>query len=95
MRWRIRLDGRHLNLPIALVILSLLSFDWGLAYTLTNSLPLSNTPESLRGRVISLFIMAWGLAPTGSTAAGYPAGVIGIYPVIAIFGGAVAWQLSP
>jgi len=46
-------------------------------FTLTNTLIMENTPEKLTGRVMSVYMMTWGLMPLGILPAGYLAETFG------------------
>ena len=56
--------------------------------TLTNTLLMSNTPEALIGRVMSLFMMTFGLMPLGVLPAGAIADIFGA-PLTVVLGGAM------
>lgn len=54
--------------------------------TLTTTLVQSTTPSELQGRVMSTFILVWGLVPVGSVIAGASASVIGAPLTVTICG---------
>ena len=56
--------------------------------TLTNTLLMSNTPQELMGRVMSLFMMTFGLMPLGVLPASALAEIFGAPPTV-IVGGAL------
>lgn len=74
----------------ALPLLVGVGLAWGVIFPLGTSIPLLHTPAALRGRVLSLFFVMWGLQPLGSAAAGLGAGAAGTGPVFAVIGPAVA-----
>ena len=51
---------------------------------LNNALVLTNTPPAFQGRVMSLYMMAWGLQPLGTLPMGAIADAVGIAPVFAV-----------
>ena len=51
---------------------------------LNNALVLTNTPTAFQGRVMSLYMMAWGLQPLGTLPMGAIADAVGIAPVFAV-----------
>ena len=53
--------------------------------TMNNTIVLSRVPGVLRGRVISLMIVAWGLAPLGASLAGAIAGATNVRIALALF----------
>jgi len=57
-------------------------------YTLTNTLIMSNTPEELVGRVMSLYMITWGLMPLGVLPAGALTEVFGA-PAVVTGGGII------
>ena len=57
-------------------------------YTLTNTLIMSNTPEELVGRVMSLYMITWGLMPLGVLPAGVLAETFGA-PAVVTGGGLI------
>jgi len=56
--------------------------------TLNNTLVMTNTPHEVRGRVMSVYMMTWGLMPMGTLPAGAIAEVVGVQWVIGA-GGAI------
>ncbi len=59
-----------------------------LYYTLTNTLIMGNTPEELTGRVMSIYMMTWGLMPLGTLPAGALAETFGA-PLTVAGGGSI------
>ena len=57
-----------------------------LLYTLTSTLIMSNTPEALVGRVMSLYMITWGLMPLGVLPAGALAEAFGAPAVVTVGG---------
>ena len=57
-------------------------------YTLTSTLIMSNTPEELVGRVMSLYMITWGLMPLGVLPAGALAEAFGA-PAVVTGGGLI------
>ena len=57
---------------------------------LNNALVLTNTPTAYQGRVMSLYMMVWGLQPLGTLPMGALADQFGIAPVFAITGAILA-----
>jgi MFS family permease len=57
-------------------------------YTLTNTLIMSITPEELVGRVMSLYLITWGLMPLGVLPAGALAELFGA-PAVVTGGGVI------
>jgi hypothetical protein len=57
-------------------------------YTLTNTLIMSNTPEELVGRIMSLYLITWGLMPLGVLPAGALAEAFGA-PAVVTGGGLI------
>jgi MFS family permease len=56
--------------------------------TATNTLLMTNTPQELMGRVMSLFMMTFGLMPIGTLPAGALAEAVGA-PFTVFLGGAI------
>ena len=78
--------GWATGLGSALLLLGLLGFAWGVVFVLGTSIPLLATPQRLRGRVLSIFLMMWGMTPVGSTLAGVVADGAGTRTVFALAG---------
>jgi len=57
-------------------------------FTLTNTLIMENTPEKLTGRVMSFYMLTWGLMPLGTLPAGALAEAFGA-PVTVTGGGLI------
>ena len=55
-------------------------------YTLTSTSIMSNTPEELVGRVMSLYLITWGLMPLGVLPAGALAEIFGAPAVVSCGG---------
>ena len=56
--------------------------------TLNNTLVMTNTSHEVRGRVMSVYMMTWGLMPMGVLPAGAIAEVVGVQWVVGA-GGAI------
>lgn len=80
--------SRAPNLIIAMVFLSLVGAGGSMFLTLIMSLIMSNTPSDLIGRVMSIFIMTWGLMPLSALPAGALAQVFSA-PLVVSSGGAI------
>ncbi len=76
------------SLKIACLFLLFSSGGGSILYTLTNTLIMSNTPEDLVGRVMSLYMITWGLMPLGVLPAGALAEVFGA-PAVVTGGGLI------
>jgi MFS family permease len=76
------------SLMLALIYLIFVGFGSSIFMTLTSTLLMDNTPEELIGRVMSIFMMTWGLSPLGALPAGALAETFGA-PVTVSFGGAI------
>lgn len=63
------------SLYVALPVLVVLGLSNAFFMTMNNTIVLMRVPDHLRGRVISLMIVAWGLAPLGATLVGVLAGL--------------------
>jgi MFS family permease len=74
----------------ALVLLALLGSGFGVIYALSYSIPLIETPDELRGRVLGVFQFLWALSPVGSIVAGSIAGEASTRVVFALGGQAAA-----
>jgi MFS family permease len=72
----------------ALIFLLFVGFGSSMFMALTNTLLMENTPEELIGRVMSIFMMTWGLAPLGMLPAGALAEAFGA-PITVLIGGAI------
>ncbi len=70
----------------ALPLLLALGAAWGIVYVMGTAIPLMHTPVALRGRVMSIFLMMWGMTPIGATAAGIVADTAGTRAVFALAG---------
>ena len=73
-------------LPLAIVLLAVATFGSSIFFVLANTLLLSSTPKEYVGRVMSLFMMTWGLQPVGSLPAAVLADRFGA-PLAVAFGG--------
>jgi MFS family permease len=78
------------NLPAAFALLSAATFGSSIFFVLTNTLLINNTPREYTGRVMSLFMMTWGLQPVGSLPAAALADRFGAPLAVALGGGAAA-----
>jgi len=76
------------SLKMACFFLLFSSGGGSILYTLTNTLIMSNTPEELVGRVMSLYMITWGLMPLGVLPAGALAEVFGA-PIVVTGGGGI------
>lgn len=76
------------SLYVALPILVVLGLSNAFFMTMNNTIVLMRVPDELRGRVISLMIVAWGLAPLGATLVGVVAGMTNVRLAEATFAAA-------
>jgi MFS family permease len=76
------------SLKMACLFLLFSSGGGSVLYTLTNTLIMGHTPEELVGRVMSLYMITWGLMPLGVLPAGALAEVFGA-PLVVTAGGAI------
>ena len=78
-------------LPLILTVLGLIGFSMVLSTSIANSLLQTLSPDALRGRVMSLYTLAFvGLAPLGSLQAGAVAERWGAPAAVALGGAACA-----
>lgn len=82
------LFSRADSLNMACFFLIFSSGGGSILYTLTNTLIMSNTPEDLVGRVMSLYMITWGLMPLGVLPAGALAEAFGA-PAVVTGGGLI------
>ena len=73
---------------MAMIFLFFVGAGGSMFLTLIMSLIMSNTPEALIGRVMSIFIMTWGLMPLAALPAGALAEVYSA-PLVVSFGGGI------
>jgi MFS family permease len=78
------------SFPLSLFILFVVGVGSTGIMALNNTLIQINTPHEVRGRVMSLFMMTFGLMPLGTLPAGAIAEVVGVAPVVGV-GGAVVF----
>lgn len=78
------------SFPLSLVILLGVGVGSTGYMALNNTLMQLNTPHEVRGRVMSLFMMTFGLMPLGTLPAGAIAEVVGVAPVVGV-GGAIVF----
>ena len=76
------------NLLVAFTLLSVATFGSSIFFVLANTLLISSTPPEYTGRVMSLFMMTWGLQPVGSLPAAALAERFGAPWAVACGGGA-------
>ncbi|MEW6187703.1 MAG: MFS transporter [Thermodesulfobacteriota bacterium] len=76
------------SLITAMIFLVVVGAGGSMFLTLIMSLIMSNTPQDLIGRVMSIFIMTWGLMPLSALPAGGLAQVFGA-PLVVSVGGAI------
>jgi MFS family permease len=76
------------NLVMAMAFLFFVGAGGSMFLTLIMSLIMSNTPQTLTGRVMSIFIMTWGLMPLAALPAGALA-QISSAPLVVSAGGAI------
>lgn len=76
------------SLMLALIYLLFVGFGSSMFMTLTSTLLMDNTPEELIGRVMSIFMMTWGLSPLGALPAGALAETFGA-PITVSIGGVI------
>lgn len=74
--------------PLTMLMLALLGAASNICMIANNTLLQTNSAIELRGRVMSVYMMLWGLTPLGTLPAGAAADVIGI-PGVVIFQGAI------
>lgn len=94
--------GLSPNLPVALVLLTLVGFAWVLMAVFTNTLLQMASPDELRGRVMGFYsFMVVGLAPFGSFQMGWVAEhygarvAYGLGGMLCLLVAAVAWSRAP
>jgi MFS family permease len=80
--------GMSGNLVVAMAFLFFVGAGGSMFLTLIMSLIMSNTPPDLIGRVMSIFIMTWGLMPLSALPAGALAQVFSA-PLVISAGGAI------
>jgi MFS family permease len=78
------------SFPLSLVILLAVGVGSTGYMALNNTLIQLSTPHEVRGRVMSLFMMTFGLMPIGTLPAGAIAEVVGVAPVVGV-GGAIVF----
>jgi MFS family permease len=79
------------TLGIALLTLIALGAASVMSTTFTNTLSQTLTPETMRGRVLSIWVtVTFGLAPIGNLLSGWVAQAIGVRSTLAISGGLCA-----
>jgi MFS family permease len=76
--------------PLALVLLIPVGIGQSARNVIVNTIMLTRSPPDMRGRVISLNMMTWGLQPLGLLPIGAAAEYIGAPLAVGIGGGAVA-----
>lgn len=76
------------TLPPAAVCLLFVGGGSSMFITLNNTMLMSHTPDELIGRVMSLFMMTWGLTPLGTLPAGVLAEAFGA-PLAVMIGGGI------
>ena len=85
--------GLSRNYALSLLFLALLGASMSSSASLINTLLQTSAPDRLRGRVISLYALAWlGLVPLGNLQAGFVAERFG--PAAALFVGAAGLALT-
>ena len=75
------------SIPVSLATLVLLGAGSMTFMAVNQTIIQMMVPEEVRGRVMGLYIMSWGLMPLGSLPAGVLADVIGAPAIVAIGGG--------
>lgn len=71
---------------VALALLGAVGFGSMIAMTVNNTSIQLIIPDEVRGRVMSVMMMTWGLMPLGGVPAGIAAEHIGVRPVVAVGG---------
>jgi MFS family permease len=85
--------GLSRNYALSLLFFALLGASMSSSASLINTLLQTSAPDRLRGRVISLYALAWlGLVPLGNLQAGFVAEQFG--PAAALFAGALGIALT-
>jgi len=59
----------------------------GTEWSLKQAIGMGNTADAYRGRVMSIFMLAYGLTPLSTLPAGVIADIIGTQTTVGIFGG--------
>lgn len=82
-------------LPLAMLTMVLTGWAGVTTMALTNTLIQSVVPDTLRGRVMSVFTLALlGLSPMGGMLAGLIAQVVGSVPLVVATGAAIGWLIT-
>ena len=71
---------------MSVAVMLLFGLGSGSQWSLNQSLGMSNTDDAYRGRVMSIFMMVYGLTPLGTLPAGVVADIIGPQATIGILG---------
>lgn len=81
-------------LPLAMLLLALAGWAGVTAMALTNTLIQSIVPDSLRGRVMSVFtLLLMGLSPFGGMLAGTAAEAVGSVPLVVAGSAVIGWAI--
>lgn len=78
------------RLPLVLLFLALAGAAGNICMVTNNTLLQVNSTDQFRGRVMSVYMMMWGLTPLGTLPAGVAADRIGVPFVVALEGGMLA-----
>ena len=78
------------SLPVAMGLLAVAGIAQSIYMALNNTLLHSIVPDEFRGRVMSVYMLTWGLMPLGTLPIGYIAQVAGAPVAIAVGGGICA-----
>jgi len=73
-------------LPLVLFFLALVGAAGNISMVANSALLQANAEDHLRGRVMSVYLMMWGLTPLGTLPAGAVADRLGVPPVVALEG---------
>ena len=74
------------SLPLTLLLLGLLGLALAVDTTMTNTVLLTAAPDDLRGRVMSINVLVFGLAPLGNVVLGVIADAVGVPAALAAGG---------